>query len=130
MYKAKPKEVRSMPGVFRSPEEKQKLIAAAKELMNGPENISVAKACAKAGLSVSNYYAWNKKKGKTGKRKKRKPIVETALVPINPTTQDRLTDDVNSATDGGNNRPTMAQAVELLGRMNAASLATLLQGRM
>lgn len=116
---------------MRSPEEKQKLLAGAREAME-KENLSVASACKKMGISVSNYYAWTKKKKgkKLGKRKTRKPILQTALVAVTPEMQqERLSAELNGSGDGGT-RPTIAQAAELLGRMNAASLATLLQGRM
>lgn len=111
---------------IRTPEERQKLINQITEFRT-KEGLTTEKACEKAGVNLHTFYNWTRGK-KTGKRKyrKRKPKVETALVPMEVTGQ-TIRDGFRQSA-GSNSRPTVSQAAEMLAVMNARSMQYLLQG--
>lgn len=111
--------------VTKTPEERKQAIADIKTARK-TEDLTLAKACEKVGITVWQFYQWSKKgkKGVIKRRRKKTPIVVNALVPVKPHTEEDGFNELGNKQE----KPNAAQVALLLAQMNAASLRTLLRG--
>jgi hypothetical protein len=82
---AKLGEVRHMKGISSyTPEQKKALCLQVEEIAK-TENTTLAAACRKAGISYWSYYNWQDRRGEKGKgkrRKRKKPVLVSHVVPV------------------------------------------------
>jgi hypothetical protein len=108
------------------PEQREELIKQVDEA-KAKDDLTVQAACDKVGVRIESYYRWQRGSAK-GKRKykkrKKQPTLVTSLVALEPeTSQDQFKHNFSGS------KMDAFQVADVLARMNAQSLRTLLTDR-